>query len=591
MRLSDPDGVVVAEAEAPAAAGSVDLDAGIVRRWQPRGRGDQSLYRLDVELVREGSQMDGRSPRVGFRTVELDNAPDEHGSAFTLVVNGEPRFVRGVNWIPDDPLVTRVDRARYRRRLEDIAALGADLVRVWGGGIYESDDFYDVCDELGLLVWQDFTFACAAYPEDHLRNEVEAEAAEQVVRLMPHPSLVVWNGNNENSWGAVDWGWIDRLDGRPWGDGFYRDLFPSLLARLDPSRPYSVASPYSGTQDMHPNADAHGTKHIWDVWNNVDYEQYRRYVPRFVSEFGWQAPASRVSLEQASSRSVALDSPVMRNRHNAEDGQLKLDRGVATHFPLPTTVDAWIWATQLNQARAIRVGVEHLRSYRGHCMGAIWWQYNDCWPAISWAVADSFERRKPAWYALRAAFADRLLTIQPRGDRLVVVAANDGVVAWADDIRVERVTFDGNVAGRMERAIDLAPGSATWFELPSEPAVPTNPASDVILASSMAGSARRAEWYFLPDAALDYPEPVFDIDVGEGVVQLTATTFIRDLTLLPERVAPDARVDDTLHTLLPGESVRATLTGCDVGALTTEAVRAALVCANRLVPSESNRRT
>ena len=188
-----------------------------------------------------------------------------------------------------------------------------NLLRVWGGGIYESDDFYDLCDELGLLVWQDFLFACAAYAEEPpLAAEVTAEATEAITRLGSHASLAIWNGNNENLWGHEDWGWEDELGDLTWGRGYYLDVLPALVARLDPTRPYSPGSPWSFDESRHPNDPAYGTTHIWDVWNQRDYTAYRDDVPRFVSEFGYQGPPAWATLQRSVARQPA-DADVAGN--------------------------------------------------------------------------------------------------------------------------------------------------------------------------------------------------------------------------------------------------------------------------------------
>jgi beta-mannosidase len=211
-----------------------------VRRWWPVGHGDQPLY--GVEVAAGDARWTGR---VGFRTVSVDTSDDAAGAPFQVRVNGEPIEVRGVNWIPDHAFLTKVTRQRYARGIADALGANVNLLRVWGGGIYESDDLYDLADEAGILMWQDFPFACAAYPEDaQTWAEVEAEARENVTRLSPHPSLIIWNGNNESTWGSVDWGWGHRLAGRAWGDGYYTRLLPAVLAELDPTRFYAPASPF-----------------------------------------------------------------------------------------------------------------------------------------------------------------------------------------------------------------------------------------------------------------------------------------------------------------------------------------------------------
>ena len=243
--------------------------------WWPAGYGEQPLADLTLTLSTDDQELDRWQRRIGFRTVELNTAADEIGTAFTLSINGQPVFVKGVNWIPDDHFLTRITAERLERRLDQAVSANMNLIRVWGGGIFESEAFYRACDERGLLVWQDFLLACAAYPEESpLWGEIEAEARENVVRLMPHPSLVLFNGGNENLWGEADWNWRAALNGRTWGARYAFELFPKIVAELDPTRPYCVNSPYSPRLNgdaVHPNDPDHGTHHQWEVWNHVDY--------------------------------------------------------------------------------------------------------------------------------------------------------------------------------------------------------------------------------------------------------------------------------------------------------------------------------
>ncbi|MBO4210270.1 glycoside hydrolase family 2 protein [Micromonospora echinofusca] len=588
----DTDGPVTVRAEVaggvvtatiPAGARSTVLTCTVAepRLWWPHGYGEQARYPLTVTLTDEtGGELDTWSRQIGFRSVRLDTTPDAHGSAFTLVVNDLPIFVRGVNWIPDDAFPTRITRDRLAARFAQAVGANINLLRVWGGGRYESEDFYDLADSLGLLVQQDFLFACAAYPEEEpFASEVAAEATEQVVRLASHPSLVLWTGNNENIWGFHDWDWQEPLAGRTWGRGYYLDVLPRIVGELDPTRPYWPGSPWSGQEGVHPNDPAHGTMHIWDVWNDDDYTKYRAYLPRFVAEFGYQAPPAYATLRRSiSDDPLAPDSPGMAHHQKAIDGDRKLQRGLDAHLPVPADFDEWHYLTQLNQARAIALGVEHFRSHRPICMGTIVWQLNDCWPVTSWSAIDGDGRRKPLWYALRRSYADRLLTVQPRDGGLALVAVNDSGQPWRAPATVTRLTLAGEPRAGTTLELDVPAYSSVVLALPAELAGPDEPRRELLVAEA-GDPAGRALWFFAEDSEIEYPPAGYDtvveeVDGGQRV-HVTARTVLRDLTLYPDRLDPDATVDDALLTVLPGESVTFTVRSprpLDATALTTRPV-------------------
>ncbi|TQJ90637.1 glycoside hydrolase family 2 protein [Streptomyces sp. SLBN-31] len=555
-------------------AGAVRLRVPDARLWWPRGYGEQPLYDVELTLLHDGEALDVWRHRVGFRTVRLDTSVDAHGTGFTLVVNGEPLFARGVNWIPDDVFPSRVTRERYRERLGQAARAGVDLVRVWGGGIYESGDFYDACDELGLLVWQDFPFACAAYPEEQpLRGEVEAEARENVVRLMPHPSLVLWNGNNENLWGFRDWGWQARLAGDSWGEGYYLGVLPRVVAELDPTRPYTAGSPWSGSWERHPNDPAHGTHHSWEVWNRADYGEYRREVPRFVAEFGWQAPPAYATLRRAlPDEELAPDSPGMLHHQKADDGNGKLERGLARHFAVPKgDFDRWHYLTQVNQARAVAAGIEHWRSHWPECAGTIVWQLNDCWPVTSWAAIDGDGREKPLYHELRRLYADRLLTVQAREPGLVLAAVNQAGLAWTGTVTLRRMSVQGTVVAERGVKFRAERRAVACVAVPRE-LEPAGP-NEFLVADA---DGLRALWFPVPDREVAYPRPEFDVTVAPGAVTVSARTLVRDLLLQADRLRPEARADRGLVTLLPGERVTIGVSGWENP--DPDTTRAALYC-------------
>ncbi|MEU4236085.1 glycoside hydrolase family 2 protein [Actinoplanes sp. NPDC026619] len=506
-----------------------------VAPWEPD---EPNLHSLVVVLLDGETELDRWERRVGFRTVEIDTS----GGGFVFHVNGAPTLIKGVNWIPDDIFPSRMTRERYARRLGEAAAAGVNLVRIWGGGIYESRDFYEVCDELGLMVWQDFLFACACYPEEEpLYSEVVAEARENVVRLSSHPSLVAWNGNNENLWLYRAGGWDAQPGGDlSWGSKYYLDTLPAIVAELDPSRPYMAGSPWSGSWEHEPNAVDHGTFHSWDVWNRQDYLHYRDSAPRFVAEFGWQAPPAWRTLRDALSDSpLRPDSPGVLHHQKAEDGNGKLARGLAAHFPAPapSSMEAWHYLTQLNQVRAVRTGISHWRSHWPHTAGTILWQLNDLWPVTSWAAIDGAGRYKPLYFELKSLYAARALSIEPRDGGLVVAVMNDHDAPWAGSLWIDSTATD----------LSVPPRSVVLVEVPELPG-----AAEMVVARF---NGVQNLWFASDFDLVDSELTVTAESVPGGLdVHVTAAGLARDLLLQPDRLHPDAVVDRGFVTLLPGES-------------------------------------
>ena len=543
----------------------IEVRVSDIERWWPAGHGAQPLYDVDIALLSESTTLDSATRRVGFRDLRWDTTADASGTPFTLFVNDRPIYVKGVNWIPDDAFPSRVDRARYRTRLEQAKTANLNLIRVWGGGIYESEDFYDLADELGLLVWQDFLFACAAYAEeDPLRGEIEAEARENVARLAHRASLALLTGNNENTWGYEDWGWKTLLDGKSWGAHYYYELFPAIVDELAPHVPYAPGSPFSPGAGWdrsqqtgpHPNDEEHGTMHLWEQWNRRDWPTYRDHRPRFVAEFGWQGPPTWSTLTRSiSDDPITPDSPGMIVHQKAADGNAKLGAGLVAHYPIPDDIETWHWAMQLNQANAVGFALDWFRSLAPHNAGAIVWQLNDCWPVTSWAAIDGDGREKPLLFAIKNAFDPRVVTVQPAGEGLEAVLHNDTDDAWSGSVSLRRVGFDGTVHASAGVAVSIEPRGSARVPVPDAVASPGDVAAELIVAEA---SGIRGLWWFAEprDSALAEPgltAEVEHLDDGGHLVTVTAGALVRDLTLLVDRLSPDARVDRGLVTLLPGE--------------------------------------
>jgi beta-mannosidase len=344
--------------------------------------------------------------------------------------------------------------------------------------------------------------------------------------------------------------------------------------------------------DVAPNADAHGCVHEWRVWNELDYARYRDRTPRFVAEFGWQAPPTWATIRAAiSDDPLTPTSPGMIHHQKAADGNAKLERGLTDHFDRPAEFDSWLWAMQLNQARAVRSGVEHFRSLRGTCMGTVWWQLNDCWPVTSWALVDGGGRLKPAWFALRDAYRPQLLTIQPRGDTLTLFAVNDADDEWSVDATIGRWGLDGRLFGETGFKLTVGPRSIESAAVPAALAQPADPAGEVLRAVA---DRSAAWWWFAPDRRLRYPPAEVAIvhrdrvDPATVEVEVQAATLVRDLSVMVDRADRSLSVDRQLVTLLPGESATfavTTSTGGDVEAMfgSAEPEPPLWRCANDLV--------
>lgn len=539
-----------------------------VRPWWPVGLGEPVLYPVRIELCSaSGSVVDVVDRRVGFRTVQVVETPDDEGMRFQTVINGTPVNARGFNWIPDLPFPSAVSAERYGRRLDQAVGANANTLRVWGGGIFEREEFYTACDERGVMVWQDFLFACAAYPEtDEYVAEIDAEARQAVADRAHHPSLILWNGNNECLMGVQEWGWQEILQGRPWGAYYYGELLPGIVSEMDGTRPYIPGSPSGGGVDLPANQDLRGPSHLWDVWNERDMVAYRDRIPPFASEFGFCGPPTHATLRAAVPEGeLTLENPVVRHHLRAGDGVQKLRSRIAEHFPEVDDDDDWLWIAQLNQARAVVLGVDHLRSLP-RCSGALVWQLNDCWPVISWAAVDSEERLKPLWYGLRSAFAPRRMSVQPRGDALILAGVNDTAETWHVAALLRRVRFDGTELARARVNLTVDSADVCSAEIPTDVATPGSADAELLVVE--APGAQRATWFWARDKHADYPRARWEASVEEvpGGVELvvTARTLVRDLTVFPDRLLdadgdplpPESIASESLVTLLPGESVR-----------------------------------
>jgi len=477
LELFDPDGAVVAAATLPASGGRVTTELAVhaPRLWWPNGHGDRPFYRLVAELQHTGTILERQEVRLGMRRLRLVQAPLEHepGTTFMFEINNVPIFCGGANWIPADSFTPRIAPERYRALCVQAAAANMVMLRVWGGGIYEHEAFYEACDELGLLVWQDFMFACGIYPAPGwFRDSVRAEAEAQVRRLRHHPSLVLWCGNNEDYQIAGATGRYDaNLTPEENADRFparliYERLLPDVCATLDPTRPYWPGSPYGG----HDGSDQTvGDRHTWDIWHGrvAPYQEYAAYHGRFVSEFGMQAFPDRATIEAFAPPADRYPQSRTLDHHNkATDGPRRLAVYLNDNVRVPADLDGYIYATQLVQAEALTSAIRAWRRRWGgpgryQTAGALVWQLNDCWPVISWAMIDYYLRAKPAVYAVRRALAPLAPGLARTSDGVDLWAVNGTASAVAVEIELRTWTLGGDMVALEKLSASLPPVGTT----------------------------------------------------------------------------------------------------------------------------------
>jgi beta-mannosidase len=444
--------------------------------WWPNGWGNQPLYQVQVQLHRSGEMADNGHPldektyQLGLRTIELRQEPDEWGRSFTFVVNGRPLFAKGSNWIPADSFPTRLSEAALEGLIRSAAEAHQNMLRVWGGGFYEDERFYDLCDRYGILVWQDLIFSCSIYPLDEpgFVENVRAEVVENIRRLRHRASLALWCGNNEMEWGWADWHWDkpDLQDLKAAYDRFFHHTLPEWCAAEDPDHAYWPSSPSSGVPFEDPNGQHQGDSHYWDVWHGrKPFTAYRSQYPRFMSEFGFQAlPPLETIRTFAAEPDWNMTSYVMEQHQKNASGNALMVGQMLDTFRLPSDFESLVYLSMVLQAEGIRYGVEHWRRHTRRVAGTLYWQLNDCWPVASWSSLDYFGRWKALHYAARRFYSPLLLSIEDAPPRQSIFVSSDLLEAWQGSVNWALTTLDGKTLASGQKAVHVEPLGMTAVE-------------------------------------------------------------------------------------------------------------------------------
>jgi beta-mannosidase len=402
--------------------------------WWPNGEGEQNLYQLKVKIVdSQNVVIDEAQRKVGIRTIELI-LRDKEVSTFKFRINGKDIYCKGVNWIPADSFLPRVATKKYSDLLSLAKEANINMVRVWGGGIYENDEFYNLCDELGLLVWQDFMFACGAYPEhDEFISNVSKEVTQNVLRLQHHACLTLWCGNNEN-----EWIWFQEQNSsykKMPGYKIFHNILPKLLKKIDPQRPYWESSPFGNDDD--PNSFESGNTHQWNIWSRwIDYDEVKNDRSLFVTEFGFQGTANKDTFEKyLPQENRSIHDKIFEHHNKQVEGPERIIKFLSGHLPIKTEWKDYLYLTQLNQAFALKTCLEYWRT-NGRTNGSIIWQLNDCWPVTSWSLIDSEIGQKLAYHFVKNAFAPQLLHFIDEGSKIKIVLLNQNKINISGRLRI-----------------------------------------------------------------------------------------------------------------------------------------------------------
>lgn len=414
VTVSSPDGDDFETILSPEGKGSLVIEN--PKLWWVNGLGEQPLYQVEAELFFEGEAVDSWKRRIGLRSMTMQRQKDQWGESFAHEINGKAFFAMGADYIPEEHLLGRRTQEKTRRLLEDCKLANYNVIRVWGGGFYPDDWFYDICDELGLAVWQDFMFACSVYeltPE--FETNIRQELIDNIKRLRHHASLGLWCGNNEMEMFVDERCWVTKYTEVRDYLFMYERIFPEILREYDPQTYYWPASPSSGGSFDKPNDPNRGDVHYWDVWHgNKPFSEYRKFFFRYASEFGFQSFPCKKTIEAFTDDPADWNifSYVMEKHQRNFGANGKIMNYLQQTYRYPGNFETVLYTSQLLQADAIRYGVEHFRRNRGRCMGAVYWQLNDCWPVISWSSIDYCGRWKALHYYAKRFFAPVMISCE-----------------------------------------------------------------------------------------------------------------------------------------------------------------------------------
>lgn len=557
----------------------VPVDISEPKLWWSRGLGEAHMYTFTAELLREdeAEAVAEKSVRTGLRSVRLVRDKDAEGATFYFELNGVPVFAKGANHIPNDSFITDVTDERYRQEIVTAVESNMNMLRVWGGGIYEQSIFYELCDEYGILVWQDFMFACSMYPGDEpFLDNVRQEAEENVKRLRNHPSIVLWCGNNEidSAWAQYDedggWGWKKNYNQEEratiWADyeAVFHRILPEAVTAFAPGTAYWPSSPLislSGDINQHAHPlSTEGDVHYWGVWHAVEpFENYNVKIGRFMSEYGFQSfPEYDTVMTFAVEQDLALDSKVMRAHQKNGDGNRLIKEYMDIYMSEPKDFPSFLYMSQVLQAEAMKMAIEAHRRKMPYCMGTLYWQMNDCWPVASWAGMDYYGKWKAMQYYAKRSFGDTILSFDRSDSGMIDVhVVTDGLSRVTGVLKITLYDFAGVLLKQASASVAAKGNSAAVvYSLDEQVWLEGRDAGSVVLLAELEHTEQLVdskEFYFVSAKELKLASGDIQITEVEGSngsrYTLETDVLAKQVWLSAER---EGRFSDNFFDLIPG---------------------------------------
>jgi beta-mannosidase len=546
--------------------------------WNPNGYGLQKLYLIKAELIAGDKTIDSKEASIGLRNVRLvqDPDPEGQGKSFYFEVNGRAVFAKGANYIPNDVFLNRVSRDKYEFIVKSAAEANMNMLRVWGGGIYENDLFYNLCDQYGIMVWQDFMFACAMYPgNDEFLENVRMEAMGNVKRLRNHPCIVLWCGNNEieAAWGPYEenrgWGWKQRYSSEQqdviWNayDTLFHHILPGVVHEEDPGRTYWHSSPSAGMGQLASYESTSGDMHYWGVWHGLHpFSDFRKYKARFMSEYGFQSfPEYNSVKKYTTAEDHHIESAVMMSHQRSGIGNLRIRQYMAEDYHIPDDFEQFLYTGQLLQAEAIKMAIESHRSEMPYCMGSLYWQINDCWPVASWSGIDYYGRWKALHYFVKEAFKPMAIVSTEQNGHIKIKIVSDNAEIGNLKLECRLVDFEGEVKWHSERIIDL---TSQEIIIPTKEILRNaDPASSIVISELITGNEILDSdlHYFVKPKDLKLTDPQLKTKInlkGDSLeISITVNKLAKNVFLYADSL--DRNFSDNYFDILPGKTVSVTI--------------------------------